>query len=85
LDWVGLGWVELGCGFELTENLLTVYKFETSACVHLRVRTHTHTYTHLRACMYACMPCSCRGQERASDFLDLELQMIMSHDVDAGN
>lgn len=32
-----------------------------------------------------CMSNACRSQKRASDHLDLEFQMVMSHCVGAGN
>lgn len=41
----------------------------------------------LPACVYrvACMPGACGGQERAMDPLELELQVVVSHCVRAGN
>jgi hypothetical protein len=41
---------------------------------------------HLHVCMYVtCMPGALGAQKRASDLLELELQMVVSHLVGAGN
>jgi hypothetical protein len=34
--------------------------------------------------MYVCL-CACRGQQRPSNSLELELQMVVSHHMDTGN
>ena len=40
----------------------------------------------LPTCMYAmCVPGACRGQKKALDLLELELRMVVSHHVGAGN
>ena len=46
-----------------------------------------HTYEGLPACVYmlACKPGAYGGQERAMDSLELELHVIVSHCVGAGN
>jgi hypothetical protein len=42
-------------------------------------------YVCMYVCRYVCVPCAQGGQMRVSHPLELELQMFVSHLVDAGD
>jgi hypothetical protein len=46
---------------------------------------HVWVFVCMHVCGAMCMPCAHGGQKRALDFLELDLQMIVSCHVDAKN